>query len=175
MILLKCNSEAQSVSIFIEFYVLIDVVIVENSSGKSSDRDQVARGNLKVKRENQKNSTHQMNFHSEKPIGSVTFCRSSTRWFPRFRRGLLLILALCLASLPSLVSEKFPTTTCVPQQKFGSKSIELETELVHFNAFLKGLRKEWALSDDKISENDILLLIVDHSVHELTANASFAL
>lgn len=27
MILLKCNSEAQSVSIFIEFYVLVDVVI----------------------------------------------------------------------------------------------------------------------------------------------------
>ena len=53
--------------------------------------------------------------------------------------------------------------------------MELGTELVHFNAFLKVLGKEWALSDDKISENDMLLLIVDHSVHELTANVSFAL
>ena len=32
---------------------------------------------------------------------------------------------------------------------------ELKTELVHFNAFFKGLRKGGALSDDKISEHDI--------------------
>ena len=52
---------------------------------------------------------------------------------------------------------------------------ELETELVHFNAFLKGLRKGEALSDDKINENDILLLIVDNYVHVLFGNALITL
>ena len=52
---------------------------------------------------------------------------------------------------------------------------ELETGFEHFNAFLKGLRKGEALSDDKISEYDMLLLIVDNSVHELFANILIAL
>ena len=52
---------------------------------------------------------------------------------------------------------------------------ELETELVHFNAFLKGLRKGGTLSHDKIGEYDMLLLIVDNSDHELVANDSIAL
>ena len=52
---------------------------------------------------------------------------------------------------------------------------ELETELVHFSVFLKGLQKGGALSDDKISDYDMLLLIVDNSIHELFANVSIEL
>ena len=52
---------------------------------------------------------------------------------------------------------------------------ELETELVHFNAFLKGLRKGEDLSDDKINEYDMLLLIVDNYVHVLFGNALITL
>ena len=52
---------------------------------------------------------------------------------------------------------------------------EFETELVHFNAFLKGLRKGGALSNDKITVFDMLLLIDDNSVHELLANVSIVL
>ena len=51
----------------------------------------------------------------------------------------------------------------------------METELVHFSVFLKGLQKGGALSDNKISEYDMLLLIVDNSIHELFANVSIEL
>ena len=52
---------------------------------------------------------------------------------------------------------------------------ELELELVHFNAFLKGLRNRGALSRDKISEIDMLQLIIDNAGGELFANVSIAL
>ena len=52
---------------------------------------------------------------------------------------------------------------------------ELEKELVHFNAFLKRLRKGGALANDKICENDMLLLIADNSAGELFANVTTAL
>ena len=83
--------------------------------------------------------------------------------------------------MPSSILEKFLTTTCVLQGKKLVKSYpedlepELETELVHFNVFLKGLQKGGALSDDKISEYDMLLLIVDDSIDELFANVSIEL
>ena len=51
----------------------------------------------------------------------------------------------------------------------------MDIELVHFNAFLIRLRKRGALFDDKVSENDMLLLIVNNSVHELFLNVSITL
>ena len=43
---------------------------------------------------------------------------------------------------------------------------ELEAELVHSNAFSKGVWKEGFLSDDNIRENGMLLFIVDNAVYE---------
>ena len=57
----------------------------------------------------------------------------------------------------------------------GYSETELEMELVDFNAFFKGLQVGGALSEDKATENDMLLLIFDNYVHELFANVSIAL
>ena len=71
--------------------------------------------------------------------------------------------------------------TCVLQQKRLVESYpedlepKLETELGYLNAFLKGLRKRAALSDDKISEYDMMLLVFNNSVHELFVNVAMAL
>lgn len=52
---------------------------------------------------------------------------------------------------------------------------ELETEILHFNSFLKELQKAEAISKKKITESDMLLLIFENSVHEVFANVAIAL
>lgn len=121
-----------------------------------------------------------MSFHWENPIGSMLIIdllistlsqrvaaysglSKKFRFFAKFNVGEISNNDLC-SSVENLV-ERYPEDV----------EPELEMELVHFNAFLKGLQMGGALSDEKISEYDMLILIVDSSVHELSANVSIML
>ena len=71
MILLKCNSEAQSVSIFIEFYVLVDVVIDIISKMKTVVEKAVTESSRTWKSKSQKRKLKELNAPDELPLGEA--------------------------------------------------------------------------------------------------------